>query len=193
MLAVFELRFLPGLSYFVRVIRLQVCYKILSSHPLVIAPPASAVLKSTSPQLNFSTMLSLSSSSHSSFDSVFDHQRSRSSSPSSVGSSCHGLADIPPSYRPKTCLYVPKIQPDALKAIFERCAEGGSLGLYLPAGSFQSALHFADWDKQSVPVKGGTQAELFVSSFPEQKMYDSESRDVSLYPNFFSSGAYYLR
>ncbi|KAF8221072.1 hypothetical protein L208DRAFT_1415679 [Tricholoma matsutake] len=123
-------------------------------------------------------MLSLSSSSHSSFDSVFDHQRSRSSSPSSVGSSCHGLADIPPSYRPKTCLYVPKIQPDALKAIFERCAEGGSLGLYLPAGSFQSALHFADWDKQSVPVKGGTQAELFVSSFPEQKMYDSESRDL---------------
>jgi hypothetical protein len=96
-----------------------------------------------------------------------------------VGSSCHSLFDISPSHHPKTCVYVPTIKADTLKAVFERYAQGGSLGLYLPAEKPQSALTFADWDKHSVPDKGQTQLELFVSSFSEHKVYDQESRGVS--------------
>lgn len=125
-------------------------------------------------------MSSPSSSSSSSLDSVFDPTISRSVSSSSLESFCHNLSDIPPSYHPKNCVYAPIIQADSLNAIFERYAQGGFLGLYLPAGKPQGALALADWDKISVTMKEGTQLQLYVTSFAENsnRVCDLDSINV---------------
>ena len=97
-----------------------------------------------------------------------------------MGSSCQTLSDIPPSHRPKTCVYVPIIKAGTLKVVFNRYAQGGSLGLYLSAGKPQSTLAFADWDKHNAfDPQNKMQLDLYVSSFSEHRMYDPESHSVS--------------
>jgi len=96
--------------------------------------------------------------------------------------SCHSLSDIPLSHRPKICVYVPAIDPDTLKAVFQQYAHGGFLGLYLPARKSQPASTFIDWDKHSLPIKGKAQVELLVSPFSERSVCDF---GVSLSPFSF--------
>lgn len=135
----------------------------------------------STPLLNFFQMSSPSSLA-SSLYSIFDHPNSRSASPSSVGSSYHSLSDIPTSYHPKTCVYIPTIRPETLKAVFNRYAQGGFLGLYLPARKPQSASIFINWDKHDVSTGGKTQVEVFISTSTEHSVHDLESQGVSLRP-----------
>ena len=170
-----------GSPYFVRVIRLQVHIKSAFYSPF--SHNYLSVFKATS-SLNFLLdvvrMSSPLSSSLSSLDSVFDPTISRSASSSSLESLCHNLSDIPLSHRPKNCVYAPIIQADSLKAIFESYAQGGFLGMYLPAGKPRCASTFANWDKISVTIKEGTQMQLYVTSFTENsnRVCDADSINV---------------